>query len=128
MVPNHRAPQPQRATGPAAQELAKTVAEFQGIGQRLSGKYYLKEAKHRIDGSGYTVELKCLRDGHSEVGGASSKGKANRGSATDHDPGALRAVEVVDRETGGSRVEYWDARGRATGVEDPKTGTSRAGS
>ena len=94
--------------------LAKTVVEFQGISQRLSGKYYVKEAKHKIDGSGYTVEVKCLRDGHSELGGAPSKGKANRANAADNDPNALRPVEVVDPETGRTRIEYRDTRGRGT--------------
>jgi hypothetical protein len=93
--------------------LAKTVVEFQGISQRLSGKYYVKEAKHKIDGSGYLVELKCLRDGTSELGAAPSGGRPNRGSAADADPNALRPVEVVDPETGRTRVEYRDARGRS---------------
>ena len=93
--------------------LAKTVVEFQGISQRLSGKYFVKEAKHKIDSSGYTVELKCLRDGTSEVGGAPSAGRPNRGSAADADPNALRPVEVVDPETGATRIEYRDARGRS---------------
>ncbi len=88
--------------------LAKTVVEFQGISQRLSGKYYVREAKHKIDGSGYTVELRCLRDGHSELGGAPSKGRPNRGSAADNDPDALRPVEIVDPETGKTRVEFRD--------------------
>ncbi len=92
--------------------LAKTVVEFQGLGQRLSGKYYVKEAKHKIDGSGYTVELKCLRDGTSERGGAPSKGKPNQGKAADADPNKLREVEVVDPESGSTRVEYRDTRGR----------------
>ena len=89
---------------------AKTVVEFQGISQRLSGKYYVKEARHRIDGGGYTVELKCLRDGTSERGGAPSKGKPNQGKAADADPAKLREVEVVDPETGKTRVEYRQGR------------------
>lgn len=97
--------------------LAKTVVEFQGISRRLSGKYYVKEAKHKIDGSGYTVELKCARDGTSEVGGAPSKGKPNRGSAADNDPDALRPVEVVDPETGKTHIEYRDSRGRSAKSE-----------
>lgn len=97
--------------------LAKTVVEFQGISQRLSGKYYVKEAKHKIDSSGFTVELKCIRDGHSELGGAPSGGRANRGSAADNDPDALRPVEVVDPETGRTRIEYRDARGRSARSE-----------
>ncbi|MEO7729592.1 MAG: contractile injection system protein, VgrG/Pvc8 family [Kofleriaceae bacterium] len=92
--------------------LAKTVVELQGISQRLSGKYYLKEAKHKIDGSGYTVELKSLRDGHSELGGAPSNGKPNRGRTADNDPDALRPVEVVDPETGRTHIDYFDNRGR----------------
>ena len=91
--------------------LAKTVVEFQGLGQRLSGKYYVQEAKHKIDSSGYTVEIKCLRDGTSERGGAPSKGKPNKGTTADGDK--LREVEVVDPETGSTRIEYRDARGRS---------------
>jgi len=91
--------------------LAKTVVELQGISQRLSGKYYVKEAKHKID-AGYTVELKCLRDGHDELGGAPSKGKPNRGTAATSDPDALQPIEVVDPETGKTRLEFRDSRGR----------------
>jgi uncharacterized protein len=91
--------------------LAKTVVEIQGISRRLSGKYYVKEAKHKIE-SGYTVELKCLRDGHGELGGAPSKGKPNGGTAADADPDALQPIELVDPETGKTRVEYRDSRGR----------------
>jgi phage protein D len=91
--------------------LAKTVVEIQGISQRLSGKYYLTEAKHKIDGSGFTIELKGLRDGHSELGGPPSKGKANRGSTAD--PDTLRPVEVVDPETGQTHIEYRPTHGRS---------------
>lgn len=97
--------------------LAKTVVEIQGISQRLSGKYYLREAKHKVDGSGFTIELKCLRDGHSELGGPPSKGKPNRGSAADNDPDALRPVEVVDPETGKTHIEYRPSHGRSAAGE-----------
>jgi len=107
--------------------LAKTVVEIQGIGQRLSGKYYVKEAKHKIDSSGFTVEIKAGSDGHNQAGGAPSQGKPNRGSAANNDPNALRPIEVVDPESGKTRIEYRDTRGRAVGVEDPATGTSRPG-
>lgn len=55
----------------------------------------------------------CLRDGTSEVGGAPSAGRPNRESAADADPNALRPVEVVDPETGATRVVYRDSRGRS---------------
>src|SRR5262249_34587573 len=94
--------------------MAKTIVEMQGIGQRLSGKYYIKEAKHKIDGSGYAIELKSLRDGTAAAGGAPSKGTQNRASAADNDADALQPIERVDRETGATRIEYRDARGRGT--------------
>jgi uncharacterized protein len=97
--------------------LAKTVVEIQGIGQRLSGKYYIKQAKHKIDGSGYVVELQCLRDGHGEIGGPPSKGKPNRGEASVSDKDALRPIEIVDRETGKTHIAYRDVRGRSAGKE-----------
>jgi hypothetical protein len=105
--------------------LAKTVVEIQGLGQRLSGKYYVKEAIHKIDQSGYVTELKTLRDGHGQQGGVPSKGKPNRTNAQDHDPNALHPVEVPDRETGKTHIEYRDMRGRVSGVEDSKAGVSR---
>ena len=90
--------------------LAKTIVELQGISQRLSGKYYLKEAKHKIDGSGYTIDLKALRDGHGALGGAPSKGKPNRG--TEGDPDGLEPIEIVDPESGKTHLEFRDRRGR----------------
>ena len=92
--------------------LAKSVVEIQGISQRLSGKYFVKEARHRIDASGYTVTLRCLRDGHSEAG-VQSKGRPNDTKGADADPGALQQVETVDPETGGTSVTYRDSRGRS---------------
>jgi phage protein D len=97
--------------------LAKSVIELQGISQRLSGKYYVTEAKHKIDGTGYTIDLKTLRDGHAELGGPPSKGKQNAGSAADNDPDVLRPIEVVDPETGRTHIEYRPTHGRSAGGE-----------
>jgi len=97
--------------------VAKTVVELQGISQRLSGKYYVREAKHKIDGSGYTVELSCLRDGHNALAGPPSKGTPNRGTAAQNDPDALRPIEVVDKETGRTHIEYRSTRGRSAAGE-----------
>jgi phage protein D len=91
--------------------LSKSVVELQGISRRLSGRYYVQETKHRNE-AGYTVELKCLRDGHAEVGGPPSKGKTSPTSTAPADPDALQPVEVVDQDTGQTRVEYRDGRGR----------------
>jgi phage protein D len=104
--------------------VAKTVVEIQGIGQRLSGKYYVSQASHRRDSNAYVTDLKVLRDGHGQAGVASA-GKPNRTSAQDHDPNALHALEVVDKETGKTEVQYRDTRGRTAGVEDKRAGVSR---
>jgi len=44
------------------QLLAKSVVEVRGISQRLSGKYYVTSARHKL-GSGYTTELKLHSTG-----------------------------------------------------------------
>lgn len=106
--------------------VAKTVVEVQGISQRLSGKYYIKVATHRVDTAGYVTDLKFMRDGHEQTGGVASAGKPNRTSAQDHDPDALHAVEVVDAETGKTQIQYRDTRGRTGGIEDQQAGVSQA--
>lgn len=48
---------------------AKTVLDIRGISKRLSGLYYVNEAKHEISSSGYKLKIKCSTDGtngHSE--------------------------------------------------------------
>lgn len=42
--------------------LGKRVVELQGLGKRLSGRYYISQASHKI-GRGYTVSFKCKTDG-----------------------------------------------------------------
>ncbi len=46
--------------------LAKTVCGIEGIGNRLSGNYYLRKITHKIAGSGYECACEILRDGHKE--------------------------------------------------------------
>lgn len=95
--------------------LAKTVVQISGIGQRLSGKYYVKEARHKIDGSGYTVELKAISDGHSQSTGPASKGSANATTLKNPNDTALEPIERVDPETGTTHIQYRDTRGRSGG-------------
>ena len=40
---------------------AKSIVELRGLGTRLSGHYYVAEAKHTI-GAGYVVQLKLTKD------------------------------------------------------------------
>ncbi len=46
--------------------LAKTVLSIEGIGNRLSGNYYLKKIVHKISESGYDCQCDIIRDGHKE--------------------------------------------------------------
>ena len=47
-----------------ANVLAKSVIQLAGVGQRLSGLYYVKEVTHTLGSNGYTMRLSLLADGH----------------------------------------------------------------
>lgn len=79
--------------------LAKRVMEFNGIGKRLSGRYYTKEVTHTIDGSGgYVIKGKAITDGHGGYGNNNAKSKAalNKKDPTEK----LEAIDVIDPATG----------------------------
>lgn len=79
--------------------LAKRVVEFNGIGKRLSGRYYTKEVTHSLDGSGgYTIKGKAITDGHGGYGNNNAKSKAslNKKEPTDR----LEVLEKIDAPTG----------------------------
>jgi len=91
------------------EQLAKTIVEVQGISQLLSGKYYVKNVKHVLSSSGYTMDLDCLKDATGRLArrverARQSAGRPNRASRRSRDE--LRQVEVVDPESGQTRVEY----------------------
>ena len=58
--------------------LAKSVINVDGLGKRLSGKYYVKTAEHTLSGSqGYTTKLTTITDGYQRGYGSSSGGSGN---------------------------------------------------
>jgi len=86
---------------------AKSVVEVQGISDLLSGKYYVKDVKHSISASGYFCDLKLIRDGvgsRARPAGEKQKGKKNVHRQTDKKE--LVQFEVVNPETGKTRIEY----------------------
>jgi len=102
-------------------QLAKTVVSVTGLGRRLSQKYYVRSVTHKIAGE-YKMDMEWVSDGS---GGHSTEStiadglsrfdepvKANgkRGpdaEAVEKDSdGGLEPVEVVDGETGGTRIVY----------------------
>ncbi len=103
---------------------AKTVIELRGVSSLLSGKYYVNEAKHAISSSGYVVDLKLTRDagGRRSALAAADTGQAQAGQPNRNEAatgGALTPVEVIDRRTGTSRVEY-RRDGQPIGANDPE--------
>jgi hypothetical protein len=106
---------------------AKAVLEIRGISSLLSGKYYVNEAKHAISGSGYVVDLRLTRDatGPRRQANVDKQGQpqgGNRNRAAAASGGALAEIEVVDRQTGETRVEYHRATGQI-GAGDPEAST-----
>lgn len=55
---------------------AKTVFQLEGVGRRLSIRYYVKEVVHNLDASGYKMKIDAVSDGH---GGHSTASRAARG-------------------------------------------------
>jgi phage protein D len=110
---------------------AKTIVEVRGISALLSGKYYVNEAKHTINGSGYVVDLKLTRDAKGRLAHLVADAQAgvpqtgDKNAAGPKKPGAKRAVEVIDKATGRTVIEYRDD---GAGSSDPEAGATRAGS
>jgi phage protein D len=56
--------------------LAKSIVQIEGMGQRLSVKYYITEIVHNLSPSGYDCALKLVSDGH---GGHSTSSRQAQG-------------------------------------------------
>jgi phage protein D len=109
--------------------LGKTVIAVEGLGQRLSGRYYVQQVTHDLAG-GYKMTAKCVSDGS---GGHSTESRVARGlelldvgsrtaahvnqqpapapatgAPTEQEGQALQQVEVIDPETGTTRTQYRD--------------------
>ena len=99
---------------------AKSIVEVRGISSLLSGKYYVTEAKHVISSSGYTVELKLTRDGQGQRARAlAQQQEGEKNTSRPRADGELTQVEVVDPETGQTRIEY-RREGQPMSSDDPE--------
>jgi phage protein D len=86
---------------------AKTIVELRGLPSRLAGKYYVSQAKHTINTSGYTTELKLTRDGSgrlAQVVARAQGGEHNTTSAKAQGPAS--PIEDVDPETRKTALVY----------------------
>lgn len=105
---------------------AKTILEIDGIGSRMSGRYYLTSVTHKIDSSGYVTSFKAHTDG-SGKGGPGGQGKAAKPNQKDAPPdkkndapAPLAMFQKVDPQTGKTVTEYRDAQGRVP--QEPQKG------
>ncbi|ACY13293.1 phage late control D family protein [Haliangium ochraceum] len=98
---------------------AKTVVEVRGISTRLSGKYYVKTVRHVLSSSGYLCELALERDGTGRQDPKQRPQGGTRNTAQAPAGGAMTLVELVDRETGATALEY-RRDGRPLGAGDPE--------
>lgn len=96
---------------------AKQVVELRGLPTRLAGKYYLTTVRHRVDGSGYACDLQMVRDGFGPAQARAQGGTRNQGEV--RQDAELTQVEVVDPDSGGTRIEY-RREGRPVGGDDPE--------
>lgn len=93
---------------------AKTVIVINGIGKRLSGRYYITQINDNIGGSAYTQTLKVRTDGVN--GKASPKtdsaGQPNTKNAPPAGDGKVELVPtlVVDPVTGETKSSFVDPR------------------
>lgn len=81
----------------------KRVVEIRGLGKRLSGKYYVREAVHEISaGKVFTTKFKSKTDGTGGYGNLNVKSKANPNK---QDPNK-DVIEKIDARTGTSVRTY----------------------
>ncbi len=99
---------------------AKSIVELRGISTLLSGKYYVTDVKHIISSSGYTCDVKLIRDGGNRQ--ARRRARKQHGERNTSQPVAgspMTEIERVDPETGQPRIEY-RRDGRPIGANDPE--------
>lgn len=100
------------------QELvAKSVVFVRGIGNKLSGRYYVSSAEHML-GQGYSMVLICKRDAVSSgeaIGGTAEQtaGKENSSKAPSNEKDdSLQPVINVDPRTQQRTITYEQTAGR----------------
>jgi len=95
--------------------VAKSVIQVNGIGETLSGRYYISSISNDVQSGGFLQKLRLKRDASSSSasgGGVAAAGKKNAQPAKQNG-GDPVPVEVIDPVTGKSRgTRYVDNKGR----------------
>jgi len=117
--------------------LAKSIVTLSGVGQRLSGAYYVQEVEHSVAPGKYAMKLKMLSDGTGPttraklgaesglpvVAGEPSRAKKSPASVTGTpcDKDALQPVPILDK-SGQQIATGWRERVPATKASKPAGG------
>jgi len=80
---------------------ATQVIEVRGISKRLSGKYYVKAAKHKLTATSYVLDLTCHSDGsQGSPAAVGQRSDAALNTKPPEDPKKLKPITVfVDQRT-----------------------------
>ncbi len=88
---------------------AKQIIEILNISKRLSGRYYVKVAKHKLTATDYTMDLDCRSDGTRGIGAPGKLNPPNDGTQNTKnpaDPNALTPRDAVNGVTGATAITY----------------------
>lgn len=85
---------------------AKQIVQCAFPCQRLSGNYYVKNAKHTLSGTEYRTSITVRSDGSNNKNTGVAKSSAAQNDQPPADPNALVPVEVVDPRTKETTVVY----------------------
>ena len=89
---------------------AKTVVQVEGMGRRLSIRYYVEEVEHDLSPSGYTCNLRLVSDGH---GGHSTESRRAQG---------LSLLEAAPRGGGSGQGSSQEVLQRLQAAHEAATG------
>lgn len=104
--------------------LAKTIVQIEGMGRRLSVKYYVEEIVHDLSPSGYVCDLNLVSDGHGghSTTSAQAQGlsmlevqqtRSSRGRNQDVESGFSQAIEQARATGDTATVERLETAQRA---------------
>lgn len=95
--------------------VGKAVVEVDGIGTRLSGRYFVTEVTHKLVPSGYTISFVGKSEGTNNKTGGMGKAKPNKKEAPEDKgpaPQPMTPVLKVDPRTGETSTVYVNSQGR----------------
>jgi len=107
---------------------AKSVVVVLGISPALSGKYYVKSVKHNVSSSGYTCQMKLIRDAKGRLARKAKQQGGKRNTAATVEKDEIREVEKYgSREDGFNTWTEFYRGDKSVGHQDGITGQTVIG-